>query len=429
MFGYRVGGAPLKVLLLLSVMSFLLYVDRVNLSTAASSIQSELGLTHTQLGLAFSAFAYSYAIFQIVGGWISDRLGSRITLLVCGAIWVVATVSTGFVGGFSALLGIRFLLGLGEGAALPAAGRALTNWTPKSKRGLAQGITHSCSRLGNAVTPPLVAALILALSWRSSFVILGFATAVWVVAWWLYFRDDPRTHRGVVPSDLADVPPYALSNGTADRVPWMALVRRMTPTMIVYFCYGWTGWLFFTWLPLFFKHGYSLNIKDSAILSSGVFFAGVAGDTIGGIISDRVYQRTGSLAAARARVILVSLLGAAAFLVPVLFTKDLTWIAVFLSCAFFMIELTIGPIWAVPMDVAPRYAGTASGLMNAGSAVAGIISPILFGLIIDATQNWTLPFVGSIGLLLVGAAATFWIKPHVQVASAAQPAPLTVPAA
>ena len=90
-------------------------------------------------------------------------------------------------------------------------------------------------------------------------------------------------------------------------------------------------------------------------------------------------------------------------------------IAILLSAAFLMLELTIGPIWAVPMDVAPRYAGTASGLMNAGSAVAGIISPIIFGFVIDATGNWTLPFAGSIGLLVVGAIATFWIRPERQV--------------
>ncbi len=202
----------------------------------------------------------------------------------------------------------------------------------------------------------------------------------------------------------------------------------MAPTMMVYFCYGWTGWLFFTWLPVFFKHGYDLDIKNSAILSSGVFFAGVVGDTVGGVICDWVYRRTGSLEAARARVILVSFLGAAAFLVPVLFVRDLTAIALLLSGAFFMIELTIGPIWAVPMDVAPRHAGTASGLMNAGSAVAGILSPILFGLIIDATGNWTLPFAGSIGLLLVGAAATFRIKPQVQVAGSAPAVAHAVPA-
>src|SRR3954449_12005372 len=211
MFGYRRGGAPLNVLILLGAMSFLLYVDRVNLSTAATFIQSELGMTNTQLGVAFSAFAYSYAVFQVIGGWISDRIGARITLLVCGLIWVLTTVGTGLVGSFAALLAVRFVLGIGEGATLPAAGRALTAWTPKKKRGFAQGIAHSCSRLGNAVPPPIMAFLIVTLSWRMSFVVLVLVTAVWVVIWWFYFRDDPRTHKGVIASDLEDLPDYSIS--------------------------------------------------------------------------------------------------------------------------------------------------------------------------------------------------------------------------
>ncbi|MDP4026861.1 MFS transporter [Methylobacterium sp. NEAU 140] len=426
MFGYRRGGAPLNVLALLGAMSFLLYVDRVNLSTAASAIQAELGFSNTELGVAFSAFAYSYAIFQVVGGWIADRIGARVTLLVCGIIWVVTTAGTGLVGSFAALFAVRFVLGIGEGATLPAAGRALSNWTPQGKRGFAQGVTHSCSRLGNALTPPLVAVLILTLSWRMSFAILGAVTAIWVVVWWVYFRDDPRTHRGVIAEDLAGLPDYRLAK-QADAVPWGPLLRRMAPTMVVYFCYGWTGWLFFTWLPVFFKHGYGLDLKNSALFASGVFFAGVVGDTVGGVLSDRILRRTGDVEAARRRVITASFLGAMVFLVPVLFTRDLLWIGLSLSGAFFMLELTIGPIWAVPMDIAPRYAGTASGLMNAGSAVAGIVSPIVFGIVIDATGNWTLPFAGSIGLLAFGALATRWIRPDRPVAET-EAAPVGVPA-
>lgn len=163
-------------------MSFLLYVDRVNLSTAAGPIMQELGLSNTELGLVFAAFAYSYALFQVVGGWFSDRFGSRVTLLVCGTVWVLTTIGTGLIGSLAALLCMRFLLGIGEGATLPAAGRALTNWTPRRRRGFAQGVTHSCSRFGNAVTPPIVALLVTLLSWRASFFVLGAITGVWVVA-------------------------------------------------------------------------------------------------------------------------------------------------------------------------------------------------------------------------------------------------------
>ncbi len=419
MFGYR-RGAPLNTLLLLSAMSFLLYVDRVNLSTAAGPLMQELGLSNIQLGIVFSTFAYSYAVFQIIGGWFSDKMGARLTLLLCGLVWVATTVGTGFAGGFGTLLALRFTLGIGEGATLPAAGRALSNWTPKARRGLAQGITHSCSRLGNAITPPLVAFLVLTVSWRFSFIALGAVTAVWVVVWWWYFRDDPSEHPGVTAGDLAALPAYTRTFVPREKgtVPWGPLLARIAPTVAVYFCYGWTGWLFFTWLPTFFLHGYGLNIKSSALFSSAVFFSGVVGDTLGGVLSDWILRRTGNVAAARCRVIVISFLGCAVFLLPVLVLRDLTLIAVCLSIAFFSLELAIGPVWAVPLDVAPDYAGTASGMVNTGAAVAGIISPFLFGVIIDRTGNWTLPFVGSIVLLLAGAGASFWIKPQRTLAQA-----------
>jgi MFS family permease len=428
MFGYR-RGAPLNVLVLLGTMSFLLYVDRVNLSTAAGPIMKELGMTNTQLGVAFSAFGYSYVIFQVFGGWIADRIGSRITLLVCGVIWVATTLGMGLVQSFSALLVVRLVLGIGEGATLPAAARALTNWTPVEKRGFAQGVTHSSSRLGNAITPPLVVFLMLTLSWRASFYVCGVVTAVWVAVWWTYFRDDPRAHKDITPADLAEMPPFRqMSAKGVHSVPWGAVIRRMGPTMFVYFCYGWTSWLFFTWLPIFFLHGYGLDLKTTAMFSSGVFFSGVVGDTVGGVISDTIMHRTGNVEAARRNVIVASLLGAFACLLPVLFSGNFTLMFVSLSAAFFFLELTIGPIWAVPMDVAPRYAGTASGLMNAGSAIAGIISPVIFGFIIDITGNWTLPFAGSAALLLVGVVAAFWIKPQIQLGSPPAAAPLPIAA-
>jgi MFS family permease len=426
MFGYR-RGAPLNVLLLLGTMSFLLYVDRVNLSTAAGPIMKELGMTNTQLGVAFSAFGYSYVVFQVIGGWFADRFGSRVTLLACGVVWVATTLGMGLVESFTALFLVRLVLGMGEGATLPAAARALTNWTPVEKRGFAQGVTHSASRLGNAITPPLVVFLMLTFSWRASFVILGTVTALWVAAWWFYFRDDPRTHKGVTPAEIAELPDFRkiAAKGT-DPVPWLAVIKRMAPTMFVYFCYGWTGWLFFTWLPIFFLHGYGLDLKSTALFSSGVFFSGVVGDTVGGLISDAIMRRTGNVEAARRNVIMGSFLGAFVCLLPVLVSSNFPLMLAGLSGAFFFLELTIGPIWAVPMDVAPRYAGIASGLMNAGSAIAGIISPIIFGLIIDTTGNWTMPFAGSAGLLLVGAVATVWIKPQRQLAA---PSVVAVPVA
>ncbi|WP_019905839.1 MFS transporter [Methylobacterium sp. 77] len=399
------------VLFLLCLMYFVTYLDRVNIATAGGEIMKDLGLSNTQFGLILSAFAYPYAIFQVIGGSVGDKFGARRTLLVCGLIWASATILTGLVGGLVSLFLARVLLGFGEGATFPTATRAMQNWTAPGKRGFAQGITHAFARLGNAVAPPIVAVLIYQFGWRIGFVILGVASFLWVVVWYLYFRDDPAEHPAITPEELAVLPPPR-KVGAKQNIPWSRLTMRMLPVTFTYFCYGWTLWLFLGWLPSFFKLNYGLDLKNSALFASGVFFAGVVGDTLGGVLSDRILKKTGNLKLARLSIIVVGFLGAAASLTGVFFTKDLTLVALLLSSGFFFAELVIGPIWSVPMDIAPTYSGTAAGLMNTGSAVAAIISPIVFGLIVDATGSWTLPFVGSIGLCLVGAGLAFTMHPE-----------------
>src|SRR5262245_45792084 len=146
-------GAPGIVLTLLCLMYFVTYVDRVNISTAAPLIGKEFGLSKTELGIVFSAFGYPYAIFQVIGGLVGDKFGARRTLFFCGLIWATATILTGFAGGLVSLFLVRLLLGFGEGATFPVATRAMQNWVPASKRGFAQGITHSFARLALGVTP------------------------------------------------------------------------------------------------------------------------------------------------------------------------------------------------------------------------------------------------------------------------------------
>ncbi len=166
-------GAPTVVLALLCAMYFLYFVDRVSISTVAPLIKADLKISNTQLGLAFSAFAIPYALFQLIGGWIGDRLGPRLTLAICCAIVGISTVLTGAISGIASLILLRLALGFGEGAGFPTATRAMASWTPQSKWGFAQGIVHSFARIGNAVTPPIMAGLLLFSAWRGSFVMLG----------------------------------------------------------------------------------------------------------------------------------------------------------------------------------------------------------------------------------------------------------------
>jgi MFS family permease len=395
-----------RVLLLLCVMYMITYMDRVNVSTGAIGFGNEFHLSNMQIGLVFSAFAYPYLIFQVIGGWIGDRFGPRRTLTVCSIIWAGAT---GVASGLVSMLIARVLLGLGEGATFPTATRALSNWSPSHRRGFAQGVTHAFARVGNAITPPIVTWLMIAFSWRGAFIVLGIFSFGWALVWHWYFRDDPRDHARITAQEIEVLPTYAGVKETP-AVPWKALIKRMLPVTVVYFCYGWTLWLFLTWIPQFFLHNYQMNLKDSAAFASGVFFAGVLGDWLGGHITDWLLKRTQSRTKARSYMVVACNLGALASLLPIPFVHDPTVAAIALSLGFFFAEMTIGPMWAIPMDIAPRYSGTASGLMNTGSALAAILSPVAGGWIIDVTGNWDWPFIGSMGLMVVGAAVALAMK-------------------
>jgi MFS family permease len=405
----RAFGVSNLVLLLLCLMYMILYVDRVNISTAAPLIKTDLDLNNTQLGLAFSAFAYPYAVFQLIGGYFGDKFGARATLIVSGLLVCIATATTGLVGSLASLVIARLALGIGEGATFPTATRAMAAWTPERSWGFAQGITHSFARMGNAITPPLIALLITLVSWRGSFVVLAFASLIWVAAWAWFFRDIPSSPP-LKPEELAQL--SARSRGTTkEPVPWLKLFQRMWPVTAVDFCYGWTLWLFISWIPSFFYQNYHQDLKQSAFYSAGVFLGGVVGDTLGGVASDHILRRTGDRLAARRNVIVTGMLGGFVFLLPVMMVHDVNIAALSLAAAFFCVELVVGPIWAVPMDIAPRHSGSASGMMNFGFGLAGIISPLVFGYLIDLTGSWTLPFAGSVCLLLLGAALAFRIRP------------------
>jgi MFS family permease len=402
-------GPPQIVLALLCLMYFALFVARVSISTAAPLMKSDLGLSNGQLGLAFSAFALPYAFFQLVGGWIGDRCGPRLTLTACCLIVAAATVLTGAANGFASLFALRLALGFGEGAAFPTATRAMTSWTPPHRWGFAQGIVHSFARVGNALTPALMAGMLAFMSWRLTFVVVGIASVAWLIGWCWYFRDDPRDHPSVTAEDLANLPDRVATRRRT--IPWLRLAWRILPVTLVDFCYGWTLWLFLSWIPSFFLENYHLNLQASALFSFGVLSAGVVGDTVGGIGSDRLLRKTGSLVVARRSVIVLGFVGAFVFLLPVILIHSVAVAAAGLSLAFFFAELIVAPIWSVPMDIAPKHAGAASGMMNFGFAAAGLISPSSFGYLVDRTGSWVAPFIGSVLLLLVGAVLASRLRP------------------
>jgi sugar phosphate permease len=400
------------ILSVLCLMYFIAYIDRVNISVAGPTLRKELGLTATELGLIFSAFAYPYAAMQIAGGWLSDRFGPRLVLAVLSLLWAAATILTGVSWSVASLVVFRVLVGIGEGGAFPTATRAFTFWLPVRERGFAQGITHSFSRLGGALTPPIVLAIVAHYGWREAFYVLGAASLLWTLVWVATFRDTPEQHAWVTDAELAEIRAGGgAARTTRGPTPWRAIVSRMWLVTLVDFCYGWSLWVFLTWLPSYLSEARAFRPDQMALMTMLPLLGGVVGDTLGGVISDAIFRRTGNLRLARRTLLVVGLGGAFAFIVPAVMTANALGAVYLLAAAFFFLELTNAVLWTLPLDIAGGYAGTASGIMNTGFGVAGMISPVVFGVLIERTRRYELPFFISAGLLLVGALCALRIDP------------------
>lgn len=401
------------ILGLMCMMYFIAYIDRVNISIIAPMLKEEMGFTPTQLGLVFSAFAYPYAAMQILGGWFADKYGPRLVLGILSTIWAIATILCGFSWGLWSLIMFRILLGIGEGGAFPAATRSFTYWMPATERGFAQGITHSFARLGGAVTPPIVLVIVAAYGWRESFVILGAISLVWTFFFvWLY-RNTPLEHKWVTPAELKEIGVNSaeMKKAAAGKTPWKEMIKRMWLVTFVDFCYGWSLWVFLTWLPSYLKDARGFDMKQLALFTALPLLAGVVGDTLGGVLSDRIYKKTGNLKLARRTLLVVGLGGALVFIVPAIYTDTPLTAVALLAASFFFLELTNAVLWSLPLDIAGKFAGTAGGMMNTGFGVAGMVSPVAFGYLVQTTGSYEVPFLISAVLLGVAAICSLWIDP------------------
>ena len=412
------------ILFLICLMYLITYLDRVNISTAAPVISKEFGFDKITMGFIFSAFAWAYAAFQVPGGWLGDRFGARSVLTIIVTYWSIMTAAPAAATGAVSFIVVRFLFGVGEGGAFPVATRAMQLWYPPQERGFVQGITHSASRLGAAIAPPIVVTIMTAFGWQWVFYVCGVVGIVWAAWWWFAYRDLPEEHASVNRAELERIrgtdaqgnvnPPKIEARAT---VPWATLLRspNMWAIMCAYFTYVYCLWIFLSWLPSYLVDYRHFTLIKVGWLASLPLLAGVIGDTVGGLATDWVLKKTGSARFARRLVAIVGLLGCAVFIVPAALVDD-AYAAVFcLTGAMFFLECTIGPSWAVPMDTGGKYSGTVSGMMNMAGNIGGALSPLVFGFLAQG-DFWQAPFIVAATLLVIGAGVwAFWLDPEKSV--------------
>ncbi len=418
------SGRRWYVLFLISLMYLITYLDRVNISTAAPVISKEFGFDKVTMGVIFSAFVWSYAIFQIPGGWLGDRFGPRRVLTAIVAYWSAMTAATALAGSAGVFTAVRFLFGVGEAGAFPVATRGMQMWFPRQERGLVQGVSHSASRIGAAIAPPIVVAIMAALGWQWVFYICGLVGILWCVLWYATYRNMPEEQASVSRGELAHIRGVddrgnikAANVGHAATVPWGTLLRspNMWAIMCAYFTYVYCLWIFLSWLPSYLYEYRHFTLIKVGFLASLPLWAGVIGDTVGGLTTDWLLVKTGSSKLAHRSVAIVGMLGCAASIIPAAITGNAYTAIGCLTAALFFLECTIGPSWSVPMHVGGKYSGTVSGVMNMAGNIGGALSPLVFGILVQV-GSWVAPFVVAAALLIFGACVwAFWLNPEVSV--------------
>ena len=402
------------------------YVDRVGISVAVPLISQDLGLTSIQMGWALSAFGWAYAVFEIPGGWLGDRIGPRRVLMRIVLWWSFFTAATGWAWSAVSLVVIRALFGAGEAGAFPNLTRVFTTWLPKAERERAQALLWMATRISAAFTPLLVVLLIEAITWRRTFELFGVIGAVWAILFYLWFRDSPAEHPAVNKAELALLPPASETAIAHGGVPWGAIFSNPHVWLlsIQYMClaYGW--WFYVNWLPTYLRNARGTSMKMGAVLAGLPLLLGAVGCLLSAFIAPRLARALGSISLARRALAVGGFLGASVSIVIFTRIADPITAMFVLGMAGFFNDFAMPVAWASTMDIGGRYSGTVSGAMNMMGSIAGASSTLFVGYLLAWTSgNWTMTFYISAAIYLVGAVCWLFLDSHSPAVR--EPAPVT----
>lgn len=390
-------------------LAIITYIDRVAMSQAAPFIMKDLGLTKVQMSYVFSAFAAAYALFEIPGGYLGDRLGPRRVLMRVVLWWSVFMIAIGRAWNLGSLVVMQALFGAGEAGCYPNLTKAFTVWLPHAERVRAQGIMWMFSRWGGAFTPAIVIFLLQFMNWRMAFTLFGCLGIIWAVLFYRWFRDDPREKEGMNQAERDLVAAGAKMVAGHGNVPWGKLLRSRQAWMlcIQYFCLSY-GWYFYiTWLPTYLREHRHLDLTRGAALAALPLFMGGIGSFTCGIAYPTIIRRIGSLKWARRTMAYIGFTGATVLLVVSTRFEDPLYAMIAMGLASFCNDLVMPGSWGACMDVGGRYAGTLSGSMNMMGNFGGVVSPIAIGYILSVTNNnWNLAFYVSAAVYFTG--VIFW---------------------
>lgn len=413
------------ILAMITIVLALSTGDRAALSVAGTDMGKELGISSVEMGYLFSAFSWAYVIFLIPSGWLTDRIGSKRSMLLAVAVWSCFTVMMGLVHFIGMvvplLLALRFLLGAAESPVGPASGRIIAAWFPSSERGIAGAIFNSAQYLSLAVFTPVMGWLCYTYGWEYVFIIMGGFGLVVAAVWWkVYYLpvDHPsmnkaeleyiRAGEGLV--DLESLKAKAENTGKGMKLGEIGELfrsRMLVGIFLAQYCITSITWFFMTWFPIYLVKERGFDILQAGFISAIPALCGLVGGVSSGFVSDMILKKTGSLSAARKTPITIGLLLSASIILCN-YASSATMVVALMSLAFF--GKGFGSLgWTIVADTAPKeLIGTTGGVFNAFGNTAGIVTPVVIGYILQTTGSFdgALLYVGAHGLVAV---ASYWL--------------------
>jgi MFS family permease len=384
------------------------YIDRATLSVANLTIQHELGIPVSRMGVLLSAFLWAYALAQLPIGPLIDRFGPR-RLLGIGLLgWSAAQAAGGFVTGFGVFVVARFSLGIGEAPLFPGGARVVRDWFNVKERGFATGLCQSASSLGNFIAVPLLTFLMLTFNWRSMFIIAGVAGVGMALLWWTIHRDPAEV-------DLNAQETAYLIEGDENRTirqptfkEWGHLFRHRTTWGMIAGFFGniYTLWLYTGWLPFYLEHERHMSVAKAGVLAAIPFFFGCVGAIVGGWLCDFLTRRGWTPMGGRKLLISCSLFGVAACTLGTAYAPTNAIVISLISLSLFLIYIVSSASWAtVPIAAPSQFTASLGAIQNFGGYLGGALAPTLTGILVEKTGSFTQALLLSAAVTLTAALA------------------------
>jgi MFS transporter, ACS family, D-galactonate transporter len=398
--------ARFLILALVTIGTLINYLDRTVISVAAPLLSEDLGLSAAVMGIAFSAFSWTYAAAQIPGGILLDRIGVRLTYFLSVTLWSLCTMATGLANGLAALVGTRLALGVTEAPAFPSNSRVLSIWFPQHERARATGVYSIGQYFGLAFLSPVLFWISAEFGWRALFMLVGAVGVIFGFVWLSAYRDPHASAR----ANLAELDYIAAGGGLGDKtgstpfewrnIAFLLRQRQVLGASIGQFASNSTLVFFLTWFPTYLATERQMAYIRVGFFAVLPFLAATVGVVSGGLLSDFLLRKTGSANIARKLPIVSGLILASAIALANVLDTDVLVIAV-MSVAFFGQGMcNLG--WTLITDVAPKkLIGLTGGVFNLCANLAGIVTPLVIGIVVAGTGSfaWALAFIAVMALI------------------------------